>query len=434
MLYKHTLTLLLCLCFSFITLAQKTTSASTTLAEANPEKAGMSSKRLQNIDQTLQEYVNKGYVPGAVGLIARNGKIVYYKAIGYDDAEAKDKLQRDDIFRIASQTKAITSVGIMMLYEEGKLQLEDPISKYIPSFKNPQVLDKFNPKDTTYTTKPAKREITIRDLLTHTSGIGYATIGNREIVAIYAKSNIPSGIGTPMGSLGKAITALGKQPLVHQPGERFTYGLNTDVLGYLIEVISGQPLDQYFRNRIFAPLDMNDTWFYLPAEKQDRLVKLYTEGPNKQMVPMPAIGKMTPAYPKAKGTYFSGGAGLSSTIYDYAVFLQMLLNGGEYNGQRILKPATVRLMTSNQIGEVNQGDNKFGLGFSVTTKAGAAKSPVSVGTFGWGGIFGTTYWVDPKEGIVALLYTQKYPNSHGDLEDKFRELVYQAITDSESKE
>lgn len=431
MLYKNTLALLLCLCFSFITLAQKTISP--TLTEAKPEKVGMSSERLQQIDRAMQEYVDKKYVPGAVALVARNGKIVYYKAVGYEDVEAKSKLQRDDIFRIASQTKAITSVGVMKLYEEGKLQLDDPISKYIPSFKNPQVLDKFNPTDTTYTTVPAKREITIRDLLTHTSGIGYATIGNREIVAIYAKHNIPSGIGTPMGNLGEAITALGKLPLVHQPGERFTYGLNTDVLGYLIEVVSGESLDTFFHTHIFEPLNMKDTWFYLPKEKQDRLVKLYTEGPEKQLLPMPALGGMTPEYPKAKGTYFSGGAGLSSTIYDYAIFLQMLLNGGEYNGQRILKPSTISLMTQNQIGEVNQGVNKFGLGFSITTKEGAAKSHVSVGTFDWGGIFGTTYWVDPKEGIVALLYTQKYPNSHGDLGDKFRKLVYEAITDAESK-
>ncbi|MCC9168703.1 serine hydrolase domain-containing protein [Pontibacter harenae] len=433
MLQKQSLTLLLCLCFSFVTFAQTTTTVTNQLKEAKPEKVGMSSERLQNIDKVMQEYVSKGYVPGAIGFVARNGKVVYYKAVGYEDVEAKEKLQRDDIFRIASQTKAITSVGVMMLYEEGKLKLDDPISKFIPSFKNPQVLDKFNPADTTYTTKPAKREVIIKDLLTHTSGIGYAMIGSPEIVAIYAKNNVPSGIGTPMGSLEKPITALGKLPLVHQPGERFTYGLNTDVLGYLVEVVSGQPLDQFFRNRIFEPLEMNDTWFYLPVEKQNRLVKLYTEGQNKQMMAMPSRAGLTPDYPNTKGTYFSGGAGLSSTVYDYAVFLQMLLNGGEYNGHRILKPSTVRLMTTNQTGEVNQGDNKFGLGFSVTTQRGAAKSPESVGSFGWGGIFGTNYWVDPKEGIVGIIYTQKYPNSNGNLDSKFRRLVYEAITDAESK-
>lgn len=428
MLQKTTFTLLLCLCFSF-TFAQKSTSL--VLQEVKPEKAGMSAERLQRLDRVLQEYVDKNYVPGAVALIARNGKIVYYKSVGYSDVEAKDNLKRDDIFRIASQTKAITSVGVMMLYEEGKFLLDDPVSKYIPAFRNPQVIDTFNKQNTTYTTVPAKREITIRDLLTHTSGISYPTIGSREAVAIYAKNDIPSGIGTPQGKLADAMTALAKLPLVHQPGERFTYGLNTDVLGYFIEVVSGQPLDQFFRTRIFEPLGMNDTWFYLPAGKHDRLVKLYTEGENKKLQPMPAQNGQSPDFPKAEGSYFSGGAGLSSTVYDYAIFLQMLLNKGEYKGRRLLSPATVRLMTTNQIGEVNMGDNKFGLGFGIATGKGAAKTPVSEGTYDWGGIFGTTYWVDPKEGIVALIYTNKYPNSYGDLGDKFRVLVYQAITDTQ---
>ena len=428
MIHKSTLTLLLCLCFSF-TFAQK--SSTTVLQEAKPEKAGMSAERLQRLDRVLQEYVDKNYIPGAVALIARNGKIVYYKSVGHSDAEAKENLKRDDIFRIASQTKAITSVGVMMLYEEGRFLLDDPISKYIPVFRKPQVLDTFNKQDTTFTTVPAKREVTIRDLLTHTSGISYPSIGGPEATAIYAKNKIPSGIGTPHDKLADAMNALAKQPLLHQPGERFTYGLNTDVLGYLIETVSGQPLDQFFKNRIFEPLGMKDTWFYLPAEKHDRLVKLYTEGENKKLQPTPVRGNQTPDFPKLAGSYFSGGAGLSSTVHDYAVFLQMLLNKGEYNGRRLLSPATVHLMTTNQIGDVNMGDNKFGLGFAIATEKGAARTPVSVGTFDWGGIFGTTYWVDPKEGIVALLYTNKLPNSYGDLGDKFRVLVYQAITDSQ---
>ncbi|WP_161890613.1 serine hydrolase domain-containing protein [Pontibacter russatus] len=431
MLYKFTFTLALCLCLS-TTFAQKPNPS--VLQEAKPEKAGMSADRLQRLDRVLQEYVDKNYIPGAVALIARDGKIVYYKSVGFDDAEAKTKLDRDDIFRIASQTKAITSVGVMMLYEEGKFLLDDPISKYIPAFRKPQVLDTFNKQDTTYTTVPANREITIRDLLTHTSGIGYPGIGGPEAVAIYAKGKISSGIGTPMGKLSETITALGKLPLVHQPGERFTYGLNTDVLGHLIEVVSGQPLNEFFRARIFEPLGMKDTWFYLPDEKENRLVKLYTEGQNKSLQAVPAQGRQAPDFPKVNGSYFSGGAGLSSTVYDYAVFLQMLLNNGEYNGRRLLSPTTVRLMTTNQIGDVNMGDNKFGLGFSITTEKGAAKLPVSEGTYDWGGIFGTTYWVDPEENVVALLYTNKFPNSYGDLSDKFRVLVYQAITDSKLAE
>jgi CubicO group peptidase (beta-lactamase class C family) len=331
--------------------------------------------------------------------------------------------------RIASQTKAITSIGLMILFEEGKFLLDEPVSKYIPAFRNPKVLDKFNEKDSSYTTVPARREITIRQLFTHTSGISYPSIGTKEANAMYAKARIPSGIGTPNGKLADAMNALGALPLVHQPGERFTYGLNTDVLGYLIEVLSGQSLDQFLRTRLFEPLDMKDTYFYLPAEKHNRLAVLYTEDAQKNTIRNPVRNNQTPDYPKLKGSYFSGGAGLSSTAYDYAVFLQMLLNGGEYNGKRILSPATVRLITTNQIGDVNQGDNKFGLGFSITTTKGAAKLGVSEGAYDWGGIFGTTYWVDPQTGIVALLYTQKYPNSNGNLNDKFRVLVYQAITD-----
>ncbi len=393
----------------------------------------MSTERLNRLNRVVQEYVDKGHIPGAVTMIIRNGTIVHYKSTGYSDVEQATALRRDDIFRIASQTKAITSVGVMLLFEEGRLLLDDPISKYIPSFRNPQVLDQYNPEDTTYTTVPAKQEITVRQLLTHTSGISYAGIGQKNAVAIYAKHQIPSGIGTPEGKLSDAMLALAKQPLVHQPGERFTYGLNTDLLGYLIEVVSGQPLDQFFRTRIFEPLGMNDTFFYLPADKQNRLVRLYTENKEKQLQLTPMRAGLTPDFPKENGTYFSGGAGLSSTVYDYAIFLQMLLNGGEYKGRRLLSPATVRLMTTNQIGDLNQGINKFGLGFSVATDRTAARLPVPEGAFEWGGIFGTTYWADPEEGIVALIYTQKYPNSYNDLSDKFKVMVYQAITRSNQR-
>ncbi|MFT2009569.1 serine hydrolase domain-containing protein [Pontibacter sp. 13R65] len=427
MLQKNLLTLLLCLSLS-LTFAQK--SSTPVLKEGKAEKAGMSTERLQRLDRVLQEYVDKGYLPGAVTMIVRNGTIVHYKSTGFSDVEQATALRRDDIFRIASQTKAITSVGVMLLFEEGRLLLDDPISKYIPAFKNPQVLDQFNPEDTTFTTVPAKQEITIRQLLTHTSGISYAGIGMKNAVAIYAKHQVPSGIGTPQGKLSEAMQALGKLPLVHQPGERFTYGLNTDVLGYLIEVVSGQPLDQFFRTRIFEPLGMNDTYFYLPSDKQNRLVRLYNENQDRKLQVTQTRNGLTPDFPKENGTYFSGGAGLSSTVYDYAIFLQMLLNGGEYNGKRLLSPTTVHLITTNQIGELNQGISKFGLGFSVATDKTAARLPVSEGTYEWGGIFGTTYWVDPKEGIVALIYTQKYPNSYNDLSDKFKVMVYQAITKS----
>jgi CubicO group peptidase (beta-lactamase class C family) len=286
--------------------------------------------------------------------------------------------------------------------------------------------------DTTYTTVPAKREITIRQLLTHTSGISYATIGTKEAVAIYAKNRVPSGIGTPNGNLGEAINRLAKLPLMSNPGEKWSYSLSTDVVGYLIEVLSGQSLDQFLRARLLAPLGMNDTYFYLPNDRQNRLTTLYTEDSTKTIRRQTTRFGLSPDYPKAAGTYFSGGAGLSSTLSDYAAFLQMLLNGGEYNGKRFLSPTTVRLITTNQIGDLHQGANKFGLGFGITTERGSARLPVSEGTYDWGGYFGTAYWVDPKEGIVALIYTQKAPNSYGDLSDKFKVLVYQAITQSQA--
>ena len=215
---------------------------------------------------------------------------------------------------------------------------------------------------------------------------------------------------------------------MNQPGEKFTYGLSVDVLGRLIEVLSGQPLDEYLRARLFEPLGMRDTYFYLPAALQPRLATLYTEDAARNTVPLVAQGSLRADYPTANGTYFSGGGGLSSTVDDYAAFLQMLLNGGEYRGRRLLKAETVALMTQNQIGAVNQGVNKFGLGFSIVTAAGAAQSGLSEGSYEWGGIFGTTYWVDPKEKLVVLLYTQKYPNTTAaDLSAKFKRMVYEAI-------
>ncbi len=390
-----------------------------------PAAVSVNADRLQRIDRVLQEYIDQGKEAGLIALIVRNGQVVYHKAFGQNGTTTKAPLQRDAILRIASQTKAITSVAVMMLFEEGRFLLDDPISKYIPAFKNPTVLDTFNEKDSSYTTKPAKGEITIRQLLTHTSGLSYAGIGTKEANAIYAKAGIPSGIGTPMYSLSATIPALAKLPLVSQPGEKWTYSLSTDVLGYFVEVISGQSLDQFFRTRIFEPLGMNDSYFYLPANKHSRLATLYTEAPGtKAAVFMPTQA----IYPTQAGTYYSGGAGLSSTAYDYAIFLQMMLNGGEYGGKRLLAPATVHMMTQNQIGALNVGPDKFGLGFKIASEQSAARLPISVGAFDWGGYFGTNYWADPKTGVIGLIMSQKLPNTTaGDLNDKFRVLVYQAL-------
>jgi len=406
-------------------------SFSQVLKEANPESAGMSSERLKRIDKALQEYVDKKWIAGGSAIIARDGKIIYYKALGYDDVENKTSLKRDAIFRIASQTKAITSVAVMMLYEEGKFLLKDPVSKYIPEYKNQQVLDKFNPADSTYTTVPAKRDITIHDLLTHTSGIGYAQIGSKEATAIYAKNGIVGGIGVGQIILGDKMKKLGSLPLLHQPGEQWTYGLNTDLLGYLVEVVSGMSLDDFFRKKIFEPLGMKDTYFYLPKEKYSRLASLYTEDSLKQVIKAAASfdikGDFSSNYPATPGTYFSGGGGLSSTALDYAIFMQMLLNGGEYNGKRILSRSSVKMMTVSQYDKLSWPENKMGLGFSIFTEKSLAVSPLSPGSFAWGGMFSSSYWIDPNEKIVAQLFLNQYPQSHGEIHDKFKVLVYQAL-------
>lgn len=406
-------------------------SSTSELTQAPPASVGMSAERLARIDNLINEYVDKKWIAGATVLVARDGKIVYYKGVGYDDIDKKTPMKKDAICRIASQSKAITSVAVMMLYEEGKILLSDPISKYIPEFKNPKVLKKFNAADTTYTTVPAKREITIHDLLTHTSGIDYAQIGSTESNAIYYKAGVVGGIGVDKILLADKMKILGGLPLMHQPGEKWTYGLNTDLLGYLVEVVSGMSLDEFLRKEIFEPLGMKDTYFYLPKEKRNRLATVYTEDSTKHIKKdgdtYELNGTIYVNYPAMDGTYYSGGGGLSSTAYDYGIFMQMLLNGGEYNGKRILSRSTLRMMTSNQIGDIDFGDQRFGLGFAIATDKSVVNSPVSPGTFSWGGMFSSSYWIDPEEKIVAQLFLQLFPNSHGDIHEKFKSLVYQAI-------
>jgi CubicO group peptidase (beta-lactamase class C family) len=398
-----------------------------------PEAAGFSTERLQRLDREMNDWAKKEWMHGGVALIIRNGKIAYYKAAGVNDLDTKSALQKEAIFRIASQTKAITSVAMMMLFEEGKFQLDDAVSKYIPAFKKQQVLDKFEATDTTYTTIPAKSEITIRQLFTHTSGLGYAQIGSKEANAIYAKSKLTAGIGVQDDKLLDAMNRLAKLPLMHQPGEKWTYGLNSDLLGCLVEVISGMSLNDFFRTKIFKPLGMNDTYFFIPQEKANRLVNLYREDSTGHLVK--AEGKMLNGptlsnYPLLNSTYYSGGAGLSSTIYDYGIFLQMLLNNGRYNGKRLLSRNSVRIMTMNQMGEVPyRGDDKFGLGFQIVTDKSSGRTPAQAGTYSWGGAFATSYWVDPKEKMVLLFYRQLQGSTHGDVVEKFRALVYGAIND-----
>ncbi len=384
--------------------------------------------RLKSIDTLLNEYINKHWLTGAITLVVKDNQLIQYKGYGYSDVDTKKPMQHDAIFRIMSQTKAITSVGIMILYEQGKLLLDEPIADFIPEFKNQIVLDKFNAEDTTYTTVPAKRDITFRDLLTHASGIDYTDIGSATGNAIYTKAGIPSGLGYFNASLLDKMKALAKLPLLFQPGEKWQYGLSTDLLGCLIEVISGMTLDDFFRKNIFEPLGMKDTYFNLPSSKANRLAAVYTEDSLHHIIKWShTFRHIDPDYPTMNTHYFSGGAGLSSTAFDYAIFLQMLLNGGTYNGHQILSPRTVEMMTSGQLDFLFNGMNNFGLGFEIASEKSAARNPFSEGTFSWGGYFGTTYWADPKVHLVCLIMTQHTPNSHYDLTTKFESLVYASL-------
>ena len=378
--------------------------------------------RLARIDSWMEELVRARRVPGAVVMLVRDGKVEYHKAFGVRELGRPAPQAKDDIFRIASQTKAITSLAVMMLWEEGKFGLDDPIGRYLPAFRQHTVLTKFNPADSTYESKPTARRITIRQLLTHTSGLEYADIGSREFQAIYAKAGL-TALGKEGQTLASAIDALGKLPLASEPGAEFRYSLSIDVLGRLVEVVSGMPLDQFMRTRIFEPLRMRDTWFELPADRHARLVTLHRDSAGTMVPAHEAIDLVHPDFPARKVTYFAGGAGLSSTTADYARFLQLLLNGGELDGARLLGRKTVELMLTNQTAGKPIA---FSLGFQLETPENDYRSPASVGTFSWSGAFSTYYWADPKERLVGLIFTNTYGGSTP-IDGPFKTLVYSAL-------
>ena len=411
----------------------KSLKKSPPLSVANPESAGMSSERLARIDAMLQEKIDRGVIPGAVALVARNGKIVYLKAFGHSDTPAGEKMETGDIFRIASQTKAITATAVMMLWEEGKFNLDDPISKYIPEFKNTGVLKSFSYSDTSFTTLPANREITIRHLLTHTSGIGYGAIdGDERFRLIYQKAGIVDAFTTENIVIGDNVKKLARMPLHHNPGEKYTYGEGLDVLGRFIEIMSGMTFDRFLRERLFDPLGMDDTWFYLPQDKVSRLVKIQTPDGKGGWMPVKAASFFDPDYPvKGARTFFAGGAGLSCTAKDYATFLQMYLNQGELNGVRILSRTTVETIMANHVGELFNGPERYyGLAFGVLTAAGEAKGGTgSEGLFDWGGYFNTHYFADPVEKTIGILMKQTHGQTGDDTGMKFRLLIGQAIDD-----
>ena len=403
------------------------------LESVRPEQEDFESGRLEKLDRMLESFTGEDHrVAGLVALVARNGKIVYHTAKGYRDIEADDPMAKDDIFRIASQSKTITAIGVMMLYEEGKFLLDDPISKYIPEFRNPRVLETFNEADSSYTTVPAKKEPTIRQFLTHTSGLSYAVIGTKEARAIYAKAGVRIGFEPLPYKLADKMKILAGLPLMNEPGTVYSYSLSLDMLGYLIEVVSGKPLNEFFRERLFKPLGMDDTYFYIPEVKQSRLASVYGLDDKWKTVRRKNDPALDHSYPLAEnGTYYSGGAGLCSTVRDYAVFLQMLLNGGEYNGHRVLSPHTIRLITSNQIGQLGMwgSPNKMGLGFEITTEKGAIQGPLAEGSFSFGGFWGTWGWADPANDLVMVLMTQHSTFFSIEMMNKFRVMVYGALTE-----
>ena len=429
---KHLIfTVLVLFVFTGLTTQTKSIKKSPVLTEASPESVGVSSERLARIDKMCADAVQSGDLPGIVSMVVRNGKIVHWKAWGMADNQAGRVLKRDDIFRIASQSKAITSTAVMMLWEESKFRLDDPISKFIPEFKNPQVLKSFKYADTTYTTEPAKSEITVRQLLTHTSGIGYGIIdGNEQIKMIYQRAGITDLFTTEKVTIAESVKKLAKLPLHHNPGEKYTYSEGLDVLGYFIEVVSGIPFDEFLKTRIFDPLGMNDTRFYFPEDRAARLVAVQQKV-NGKWEKYPVTFYDTDYPVKGAKTFFSGGAGLSSTVEDYAIFLQMYLNGGEYNGVRLLSRTTMKSIMGNQTGTLFGGPERFyGLAFGVLSTEGQDKGGQgSTGTFDWGGYFNTSYFADPKENIIGLIFKQTQGPVNDETGWKFRQLVFQTIDD-----
>jgi CubicO group peptidase (beta-lactamase class C family) len=413
-------------------------NSSDVLLEGTAIESGISEKRLQLLDQFIQDYVNKGYIPGGVFLVARDHHIVYNKTFGFRIPDKKTLYRKDDIFRICSMTKAITTTAIMQLYEQGKLGIDDAVQNYIPAFKKTQVLDTFNEKDSTFTTVPVKSPITLRQLLTHTSGIAYGDFYPGKIQAVYAKKKM-LGVGLSHSSwtTEEFINRLAEVPLAFQPGDHFMYGLNMDVLGRVIEVVSGEKLSDYFRKHIFEPLGMKDTYFYLPKEKQARLVPIYGYDSNNQFELIKNAGIIAnPDYPKNTDIgHYAGGGGLSSTAMDYAIFIQTLLNNGEYNGKRILGRKTIEMMTADQMIQLNKEGKgysqrpgeTFCLGFSLITDQGRGIGPKSPGTYEWSGYFATKFFIDPKEDLIFVGMMQVHNFQHNEFWNRIAAILYSAI-------
>jgi len=402
------------------------TAIAAELPSTLPARVGLVAERLARIDSVLEQYVTDGRIVGAATFILRRGSVVHNKAFGYRDREARDPMRRDSIFRIASQSKAIVSVGVMMLQEQGKLLINDPVGKFLPEYMSTTVVQVNAQGD--YDVVPAQRRITIRDLLTHTAGINY---GAGPAAAEWQAAQIQGWYFAHREEpIRETVRRIAELPFAAQPGSRFVYGYNTDILGALIEVVSGEPLDVFLAKNIFEPLDMIDTHFYLPPEKRDRLAVVYSVAADGTVTRTADVSAMVGqgGYVDGPRQSFSGGAGLLSTPRDYGRFLQMMLNGGVLDGQRILSRNTVKLMTVDHLRDVEfQPGQGFGLGFAISKDVGARGVSGSVGEFSWGGAYHTTYWVDPLEELVVVYMTQLIPAGSLDDNAKLRALIYQAI-------
>ena len=401
------------------------------LPAAKPESLGLSPERLERIGMAVQRKIDDKRIAGAVTLVVRHGKVAWFKSQGMMDREAAKPMQPDAMFRICSMTKPITSVAAMMLYEEGRFLLDDPVSKYLPEFKNPKVLVK--PASGEPYSIPSAKEITIRDLLRHTSGITYQW--NGDLGASYEKAEVASGLLQYDGTIGDSVKHLAGLPLLFNPGERFEYSLGVDVLGRLVEVVSGKPLDEFFRTRIFEPLGMKDTYFFPPDNKLDRLATAYAYYPEKGLNRFPDTpireGSFVYAadYPsRGPKKLFSGGAGLVSTAMDYARFCQMMLDNGKVGNTHLLSRKTVEIMTQDQLGKIS-ADDGFGLGFGIEGVKGPLSELGSVGEYAWGGFFYTGFTIDPKEQMIVIFMAQLHPTGDLTLDHQVHELAYQAIID-----
>lgn len=395
-----------------------------------PEEVGLASERLARIDAVIEDHIAKREIAGAVALVARRGSIAHLKAYGMRDVEAKRPMRTDTLFRIASMTKPVTSVAVMLLYEEGKFLLSDPVSRYLPEFADMKVLPREDAAGAA--PQPARGPITIRHLLTHTAGLTYHW--NKRLGMALKEAGVPHGLMEEEGTLREKMKILATLPLVNHPGERYEYGLSTDVLGALVEAVSGMTLEEFFRKRIFEPLGMEDTRFFLPEDQVSRLAVVYQREPNgpiRRAPEGPISGEAglvySVSYPyRGPKRYFSGGAGLVSTVVDYARFAQMLLNGGELDGVRLLSPKTVELMTTNHLGAVEAAPG-FGLGFGIIRDERDLRELASIGRYGWGGFFYTDFFIDPQEELIGVFMAQLHPNGNLRLHEKFRVLATQAI-------